>query len=124
MCTFILRSVWSFTDRLAAIVALLCVFFMLLHDKLGRIEGKVWPVARNSNLVVTPDGGNTAITGDVIVLRPSCSFSKIEWFWLSKGESLKFPSPSQKAQLFSQVAHSRKPDRRCTIGVRGALGLS
>lgn len=91
MRLFISRSGWSFADRLAAFVTFLGCALLLLHPQLGRLEGAALPVAQISDIVVAPDGDNTAITGEVVVLRPSCSFSKIEWFLVGEGREAQIP---------------------------------
>jgi hypothetical protein len=74
-------AVWSRWDKAALLGVIATVFFLMLQDSIGRAEGHIWPVTVGTQIEQTETDGPfaTRVWGSFEIVRPECSFRKIEW---------------------------------------------
>ena len=77
---------WPRFHRLMAYLGGFGVALSIVSPALGRIEGRMFPVAASFRLArVVEDGNFSLIYGSLAVLRPACVFVGIDWRLIQNG---------------------------------------
>tara|TARA_R110000851_G_scaffold174949_3_gene321178 strand:+ start:11576 stop:12016 length:441 start_codon:yes stop_codon:yes gene_type:complete len=79
---FLVRTSWSFADKVAACATILGVFLFFASPFIGRAEGILFPTVRKFTVDYTLPVGvyQTRIGGSFELVSTSCNFIAIEWF--------------------------------------------
>lgn len=79
---FLLRSNWSYWDKVAAIFAIFASVLAYSLPSVGRFEGKLAPVVTGFNIsdVAVVTSGKTEVHGTLNIDRLGCVFNRLEWY--------------------------------------------